>query len=68
MSAADDQQPVETLGADGADEALGLGVCSWRTDRRLDDIDAFAAEDLVKRGTELAVPVMDQEARPRGCQ
>src|SRR5262245_60929806 len=32
MSAADDQQPVETLGADGADEALGVGVCLWRTD------------------------------------
>jgi hypothetical protein len=53
MSATDDQQPVETLGADGADEALGIGVCLWRTDRRLDDIDALAAEDLVKRGLNL---------------
>ncbi len=64
MSAADDQQPVETLGADGADEALGIGVCLWRTDRRMDHFDAFAAEDLVKGGAELAVPVMEQEARP----
>jgi hypothetical protein len=69
MSAADDQQPVETLGADGADEALGVGVCLWRTDRRMDHIDAFAAEDLVEGCTELAVPVMDQEARPlKGCR
>ena len=64
MSAADDQQPVETLGADGADEALGVGVCLWRTDRRMDHFDAFAPEDLVKGGAELAVPVMEQEARP----
>jgi hypothetical protein len=64
MSAADDQQPVETLGADGADEALGVGVCLWRTDRRMDHVDTFAAEDLVEGCTELAVPVMDQEARP----
>src|SRR5437870_638725 len=64
MSAADNQQPVETLGADGADEALGVGVCLWRADRRMDHFDAFAAEDLVKGCAELAVPVMDQEARP----
>src|SRR5207247_3920786 len=56
--------PVETLGADGADEAPGVGVCLWRTDRRMDHFDAFAAEDLVKGGAELAVPVMEQEARP----
>jgi hypothetical protein len=57
MSAADDQQPVETLGADGADEALGVGVCLWRADGRMDHVDAFAAEDLVEGCTELAVPV-----------
>jgi hypothetical protein len=30
----------------------------------VDHLDAFAAEDLVKGGAELAVPVVDQEARP----
>ncbi len=30
----------------------------------MDHFDAFAAEDLVKGGAELAVPVMEQEARP----
>jgi hypothetical protein len=28
--AAEDQEPVETLGADSADEALGMGVGLWR--------------------------------------
>jgi hypothetical protein len=30
VAAAEDQYPVEALGADGADEALGVGVCLWR--------------------------------------
>jgi hypothetical protein len=30
LAAAEDQQPVETLGSDGADEAFGVGVCLWR--------------------------------------
>jgi hypothetical protein len=59
MSAADDQQPVETRGVDGADKALGVGVCLWRTDRRMDHFDAFAAEDLVKGGAKLTVPVIE---------
>jgi hypothetical protein len=59
VAAAEDQQPVETLGADSAHETLGVGVCLWRPDRRLDDLDAFAAEDLVEGGGELAVAVVD---------
>jgi hypothetical protein len=62
VTAAQDQQPVEALGSDGADETLGVGVCLWRPDRRVDDLDAFAAEDLVEGGGELAVAVVDQEA------
>ena len=50
VMAADDQQPVETLGADRADEALGVGVCLRRADRCLDNLDPFAAEDLVEGG------------------
>jgi hypothetical protein len=33
MSPVDDQSPVETLGANGADEAFGVGVCLSCTDR-----------------------------------
>jgi hypothetical protein len=50
VAAAKDQQPVETLGTDGADEALGLGVRLGCTDRRVDHSDVFAAEDLIEGG------------------
>jgi hypothetical protein len=60
---AKDQQPVETLGADGAHEPLRVGVGPWRSDRRVDDLDPFAAEDLVEAGAELAVSIVDQEPR-----
>jgi hypothetical protein len=62
VAAADDQQPVETFGADGANEALGVGVRLRRTDRRADLGDAFAAEDLVEGGAESAV--VDQKPHP----
>src|SRR5919197_6125442 len=64
MSAADDQQPVETFGADGADEALGVGVRLRCLDRRVDHLDPFAAQDLVEGGGELAVAVVLQEPHP----
>jgi hypothetical protein len=51
-----DQEPVETLGADGADEALGGRVRLRRSHRGLDDLDAFAGEDGVEVPGELAVP------------
>ncbi len=59
VAAAEDQQPVETFGADGANEALGVGVCLRGANRRVDDIDPFAAEDLVECAAELAVAVVD---------
>ena len=61
-----DQQPVQALGADGADEALGDRVRLRRSHRRLDDLDAFACEDSVEVAGELAVAVADQEAKRRG--
>ena len=64
VAAAEDQQPVEALVSDGADEALGVGVCLRRADRCADDPDSFATEDLVEGGAELAVSVVDQEPRP----
>jgi hypothetical protein len=54
VAAADDQQAVETLDADGPDETFGVGVGLWRADRCLDDVDSFAAEDLVEGGAEFA--------------
>ncbi len=64
VAAAEDQQPVETLGADCADKALGVSVCLWCADRCVDHLDAFTAEDLVEGGAELAVAIVDQESHP----
>jgi hypothetical protein len=64
VAAADDQKPVQALGADGADGALGVGIRLWRANRRRDDCDSFAAEDLVEGGGELAVAVVNQKADP----
>ena len=36
----------------------------WRADRCVDHVDAFAAEDIVEGGAELAVAVVDQEVHP----
>ncbi len=61
MFAACDQEPVETVAADGPDPALGERVGVWRTKRRADDLDALAFEDVVEGAAELAVAVADQE-------
>src|SRR5262249_30271788 len=44
--------------------ALGVGVRLGGSDRRVDHLDPFAAEDLVEAGAELAVAVVDQDPRP----
>ena len=62
MAAVEDQQPLETLSADGADEALGERVRVRRAHRCLDHPDAFAGEDGVEATSELGVAVADQEA------
>jgi hypothetical protein len=59
MSATDDQEMVEAIGAHGAHPALGIGVRVRRPYRRLDHADALAAEDLVEAAAELRVAVMD---------
>src|SRR5262249_38053411 len=61
----EDQKPVETFSAGGADEALGDRVRLWSAHRRLDDLDAFACEDGIEGAGELAVAVADQEAKAR---
>jgi hypothetical protein len=60
----EDQQPVEALRTDCSDEALRDRVRLGRSDRRLHDPDAFAAENLVERAAVLAVAVADEEAGP----
>ncbi len=62
MAPIQNQKPVETLAADGADEAFGDRVRLRRSHRCLDDPDAFAGEDRVEAARELAVAVADQEA------
>src|SRR6266542_3758144 len=55
MTAADDQQPVEALAAHAADPALGVRSRPRRPHRRLDDTDAFGAENLVEANACLLV-------------
>jgi hypothetical protein len=62
VAAAKDQQPVEALGSDGANETLGVGVRLRGADRCVDDSDPLAVEDLIKGAAELAVAVVDQKA------
>src|SRR6266498_3152587 len=64
MAAVEDQEPVEALSTDGADEALGDGIRFGRSDRRAEDPDSLAAEDLVEGAGVLAVTVTDQETDP----
>src|SRR3954452_20638761 len=56
------QQPVQTLGAHGSDEALGEPVRLRRPRRRLHDPDALITEELVEGSAVLAVAIADQEA------
>ena len=61
MSSAEDQDPVEAVGADRADPAFGVGVRVRRLDRCADHLDGLGAEDLVEGVAELGVAVVDQE-------
>jgi hypothetical protein len=53
LAAADYQKPIEALAADAADEALGVGVRPWRSDRRAQDLEPFRTEDLIEAVGEL---------------
>lgn len=63
MALVHDQQPVEALGASGADKALRDRVRLGRAHRCADDLDALACEDGVEVAQELAVAVADQKAK-----
>jgi hypothetical protein len=62
VAAVQDQQPVETVGARGADEAFCDRVSFRRSYRGLPDPNPLAAEDLVEGAAVFAVAVADQEA------
>src|SRR5713101_3908539 len=62
LPAADDQDPVEALTPQRADEALGVRVRLRRLDRGLDDLESLAAEDLVELAAEGRVAIVDQKA------
>jgi hypothetical protein len=59
VASADDKDPIEAVGADGAYAALGEGVRVRRLDRCGDHFDALAAEDLVEGVAELRVAIVD---------
>ena len=59
LAAAGDQEPVQALAPHRADKALGVGVRLGRLDRRSDDLDALAAEDLIEGPAELRVAIVD---------
>jgi hypothetical protein len=61
LPAAADQEPVETVAADGAGPAFGERVCLRRPKRGADDFDALAFEEPVEGAGELPVTVVDQE-------
>src|SRR5665811_1779822 len=75
MPPTEDERPVEALGPDRLDHALGVVVRVRSPDRRADHPGTFRANDLVEPSAELRVPVSDEEpdrARPsvevqRGC-
>src|SRR5918994_5220304 len=61
MPAAEDEDAVETLSAESAHPALGVGVRVRRPDGRADHPEALSPEDLVEGVAELRVAVVDEK-------
>src|SRR5215211_3565568 len=61
MAATEDEDPVETISADSADPAFGVGVRVRCLDRRADHRDALSPEDLVEGVAELRVAVVGEK-------
>jgi len=64
MAATDDEDPVETVRADGAHPTLGVGVRVRGPDGRADDSDALCPEHLVEGMAELRVTIADEKPEP----
>ena len=63
VAAAEDEEPVDALAADALDPTLRVRPRLRRSHGRLDDSDAFGAEDLVEVMGEPAVAVTDKKQR-----
>ena len=57
----EDQQPVEALGANGADESFRHAIGLRRLKRRSNNLHAAASKHLVKTARELLIPIPNQE-------
>jgi hypothetical protein len=66
VASANDQQPVQALGADGLHPALGNGVGVGGLDRRTDDLRTDRAPEVIEGPGELAVAVAEQEPEGGG--
>jgi hypothetical protein len=66
MALVQDEDPIQTLGPDGTDEALRVSVSSWSPPRSANDLHSLGLEDLVEHATESLVPVMDENRRGVG--
>src|SRR6266568_1448691 len=62
VTAADDQQPIKALGADGPHPSLRIGVGVGRLHRRDQHLGVFRAEHVIEPAAELRVTIADQEA------
>jgi hypothetical protein len=65
VAPAEDEDPVEAVGAEGTDPAFGVCVRVRRLDRRAVDPGGLAWEHLLEGVAEFRVSVMDEE--PDGC-
>jgi hypothetical protein len=61
VPAAHDEQPVQALGPDRPDPALGVGVGVGRLHRRHKRLGSLRREDVVEGAGELRIPIADEE-------
>ena len=63
VTTANDEEPVEALGADGPDPPLRIGVRVWRLDRRDEYLGTLGAEHVVASAMDLRVAVAEHKAQ-----
>src|SRR4029450_10351396 len=61
VPSADDQQPVQAFGADGADPPLGVGIGVGCLHWCQEDLGAFGAEDVIEGARELRVAISEHK-------
>jgi len=65
LASTEDEGPVEALGPDRLDHALGMGIRIRCSEGRADDLHPLRAEHRVERPTVLGVPTRVQATRYR---